>query len=365
MRASSRSATLVLVPLAAGLLSGCSVSPHLLLSPLAAVPTDVGPLVSPNARTLGVTVRDARPTDDVLGGGILGPAWEKGKGLYLAYLPPKPEDVSRTFETAAREAAGVLGFAPGSDLTLELTVEAFRIELYRLSGWSPMNCVAYGRLGARLAEAGGRELSRRTLAVTYFENTTPAMSMKEVTREAISRIYQLAAWEAVAAALVEPLGLKANPERLSRLLASLDATKDEIVNRRRAFWLGLVGAGERAVAEKLLGVVRTSKDPRYRQGAAEALGMLRAPDAGPELSRILTSPAYGDWNREDTEQVWYVLKALGKLGETDLAAKIPSVKLNARSKLVSLVRFLETGEIPTPTAEEARELAKARANLKR
>lgn len=352
--------------LALALFWGCTPAPRLMVSPLQNVAAGTGALVASTGRTLSVAIVDERHKDDILGGGIFGPNGESGEGIYVGYVPEKPAEVASLFESSAKDAAQILGFAPGTGATLTLTIRALRIDMYRVSGFSPANCVGYALVGARLS--GEKELTKE-LALTYFESTTPAMSMKEITREAVSRIHQLMAWEATFRTLDEAFGLSADPAAVKRLLASLDATKDEIPKRRTAFWLGHVGRGDAAVAEKLLAVVKTSKQPRFREGAAEALGNLKVAEAKGEFAAILASPTpRGDWGLKDSEQVWYLMKGLWLLGDQDVAAKVPKAQIRAdgkpRKQLTDLVTFLSAGTIPPLTTREAEELGKARKNVK-
>lgn len=342
--------------------TGCSQGPQLHVSPLQ-LPAAGTALVAPSGRSVAITVKDGRGAEPLLASGFLGPGGEKGQGIYFGYVAAKPEEVPAYFESAAAAALPVLGLTGGGSTTLEITIEAFRIDLYRFSGFSPMNAVGYGRLKTRLASEG-RDIGGGVFNVTFFESTTPAMSMKEVTREAVSRIYTQAAWEAIVGTLAPAFSLKADPAKLDALIARMAAEKNEYANRRSAFWLGLLGQEHAGVAAHLKGVILASKDPRYRQGAAEAAGMLKLADLKPDLEKILTTKV-GDWNNADTEQVWYVLKALHQLGEKDLAARIPKTDLKYRSKLDHLVAFLATGEPPALTAEEKKGLEAAKANVKR
>lgn len=343
-------------------LAGCGTPlPQLVTSPLQ-LPAMDATLMEPGGQAVNVVVTDRRPARE-LASGFLGPQGERHEGIYFGYVAPGDGEVVQFVEGAAKEALSVLGIPSGSSATLEIVVEDLRIDLHRFHGFSPMNCVAYGRIRTRLLE-GGREMGGGVFRVTYFENTTPAMSMKEVSREAISRIWAQATWEAVGRTLVSARSLKPDPARVSALLSRLGTEKSELVRRKLVFWLGLVGQGSAAVAESLETTIRTSQEPRYRQGAVEAAGMLGLSSVKPLLERILVEKV-GDWNTADTEQVWYVLKALHALGETDVASRIPKTKLKMGSRLDQLATFLRTGEPPPLVELEMKGLEAARRNVKK
>jgi hypothetical protein len=72
----------------------------------------------------------------------------------------------------------------------------------------------------------------------------------------------------------------------------------------------------------------------------------------------------GEWSNEETEHVWYLLKALHFLGEIDLAPKYATLKLNSRPRLDDLKAFLATGKIPPLPAKQEQGLSKARQKIK-
>lgn len=342
-------------------LTGCA-GPSLVSSPLQFAPVDTGKLVAGD-RPLTVVVKDERPADAILAGGLLGPKGEEGDGLYFGYVPEKPGELAALVESAAKEAATILGFAPGASggPTLEIALKSFRIDLYRSSGFSPMNCAGYGLVAAKLTGPAGEPLQARDVKVAFYENTSPAMSMKEVTREALSRIYTQAAWEAIAALLVPQYALKGDPAALARVLDAMGSDKDEIRNRRRAYWLGVLGKDDPRVRTKLLDVFRNSKDPRFREGAVEALGRFGATEARDDILKALSGAPLGDWKIKDAEQAWYLVKALWMMGETDLAAKVPPPH---RKQIADEIAFLTTGELPPLGQKESQELSKARQRRK-
>jgi len=145
----------------------------------------------------------------------------------------------------------------------------------------------------------------------------------------------------------------------------LDTTKDDVAQRTTIFWLGLVGKNDPAVKERLLTVFRTNKVQNVREASAEALGMLGIQDAreGAEAALAGTKKV-GDWDVSDTEQAWYLLRYLGRIGVGDLASRFPKADMKMRRVLTELVRFQEAGEMPRMSETEQQELEKARKNVK-
>lgn len=351
-----------LVPLLAALaFTACSTGPQLHTSPLQLPTADIA-LVAPGGGPVTVAVQDRRPATE-LGSGFLGPKGEQHEGIYFGYVAAAEDEVARFVEGAAKEALAAFGVPPGSGARLEIVVEEFRVDLHRWSGFTPMNCVGYGRLRTRFLE-GDRETGGGVFRLTYYENTSPAMSMKEVTREAISRIWAQAAWEATARTLAAARGLKADPARVTAILDRMATEKSELVRRRLVFWLGLSGAATPPVAEALEAVIRTSKEPRHRQGAVEAAGMLGLGSMKPLLEKLLVEKV-GDWNPSDTEQTWYVLKALHALGEKDLVARIPKGPMKMKTRLEQLAAYLASGEMPPLAGADVQGLEAARRNRKK
>ena len=71
----------------------------------------------------------------------------------------------------------------------------------------------------------------------------------------------------------------------------------------------------------------------------------------------------GDWDNADDEHVWYLLRALADLGETDLASKVPKTKLTMPSKLKDLIAFEASGTIPKISPAGAAKLDEAKKKL--
>src|SRR5262249_26470951 len=150
----------------------------------------------------------------------------------------------------------------GPPVTLEIGIREFQIDLFRRGGFSGMDCIGYANLETQLKGPGGEVLHTGTQRLTYFEYTTPVGFMNEVAEEALSRIYQQAAWEATVRTLQERYPQPPDPDALHRLLSAVSGTKEETVGRQRVFWLGLTAAGDPSVREGLIGLFRTSKESR-------------------------------------------------------------------------------------------------------
>ena len=339
------------------LCSACSTGPRLLVAPLDHSKANVGALYPEGEKAVTVLVKDARGPGQVLGGGLFGP-------IYLGYVSQKPDEVVELMQASANDMVRAMGMKSGVGPTLEMTIEDFRITMYRKSGFSPMNCIGYGKIQTAFRSPDGAE-TKKSFNVTYFEGAVPVMSMKEVVTKAVTRIYRQAAWEVAAKTLAAGFPAEADPVQVRRLVASLDATKDDDAQRTTVFWLGLVGRNEPAVKEKLLAIFRTSKTQNVRQAAAESLGMLGIQDAREETEAILAGARkVGDWDNTDMEEDWYLLRSLHLLGVGDLRSRIPKAEVNMRRVLTELVQFQETGEIPRMTETEQQEMEKAKKNLK-
>jgi len=257
-----------------------------------------------------------------------------------------------------------LGFKEGTDFTLELTIRAFFIDAYRASGFSTANCIGYGEIEAVLKSSDGAPLRTRVARVVYWEDTTPVGSFDEVAEEAISRIFAQAAWEATVRIFQEQFASETSAAALDQALRVAQGTGQEVDRREAIFWIGLVGKGDPAVEKVLLDLFRTSKEQNLAEGAAEAMGMLDLTNTRSELEAVLSgSKKLAKWEIDDTECVWYLLKPLSLLGAPDLDARIPA-KIEMRSKLTDLVRFLQTGEMPKLTAKQQEDLENGKRKLK-
>jgi hypothetical protein len=335
-----------------------------IVAPLTPHHTPTSFALQDSGKTVAITVRDERPDKSFLSGALIGPSAEQGKGIYLGYATENDDDLARFMEAAALEAASVLGVKQGDGARLEIVVKDFRVDMYRRSGFSPMNCIAYGLLAATLTAADGSVLKARDLKVAYYDNAVPVMSMKEVTAKGLSRIYSLAAWQATAAVLIDAWGITFDAETLAGLARRVDAEKDEDPAREMVFWLGLAGAGDSATKEKLLNLYRSSPAQKVHQTAVEALGLLGIAEPRDEMRDVLAGrKTLGEWDIEDNEQVWYLLHALALMGDTDLEGARPATKIKMSSKLNDLLRFHATGALPESSAAEEEKAQKARKKL--
>lgn len=91
--------------------------------------------------------------------------------------------------------------------------------------------------------------------------------------------------------------------------------------------------------------------------------MLGITEAKEDLTAILAGKKAGGWDNTDNEHVWYLLRGLGLLGEADLRARIPKVKIRMASKLEDLAVFHETGAFPEVSEAESEKQEKARQAL--
>jgi hypothetical protein len=334
------------------------------VSPLAPHPVPAGLEMPKAERTVEVVVRDERPDKTFLAGSLVSASGKDEKGIYTGFGTPAEGDLATFMTAAGQEAAASIGVGRGNDFRLEIVVRDFRVDLYRRSGWSPMNCMAYGRLGIRLTGPDGAIVREAELPVAYYENEVPGMSMKEVTTEALSRLYAFAAWQATIPTLLDALGITVPAPALRHVEKLVDASKDEERAREYLFWLGLTGRGDTELRGKLLAWYRDSDKQKVHETAIEALALLGASDLRQEIrDRLAGKVKSGGWDMTDNEQVWYLLRALGLLGEKGLEAAIPASLESMRAKVVDLVRWQETGELPKPGPKELKEYEQAKARL--
>lgn len=338
------------------------------ISPLVPQPPPVGPLFSPIDQAVSVAVEDRREDKHLMGGGVMGPSFESGSGLYLLYATETDAEIGAHVKAAAEDAVKVLGFRVGEgDVKLAIAIEEFWIDMYRMSSFGPMNCIAYATLQVTVTAPGLTAPAVVPLRLTYWEDTVPVNSMKEVAREAVSRIYSQAAWQAVAAALLDRRGAQADPEQVRRVLEQIGPPQKEVARARLAiFWLAITRRDEPAVKEKLLALLQQDEEQRLRLAAAEGLGLMRATEAAPELAALLGGKAPKVWDVTDAEQVWYLLHALALLGQEDLRSRLPAQaakEMDARSKVEDLIAFHEGGKPPAMSDAAAAKLAKAKEKL--
>ncbi len=349
--------------LAASLLMlGLACGPNIIKAPVSVPQVNSGPLYAARPAKVAVIVKDDRPADAILSGGIVGPNGDEGSGIFLAYQTETPQQLTDLMAQSAKAGLGALGLGEGSEYMLEVHLKGSRVEMTRYSGFSPMNCLGYCHLETQLKGPDGQTKSR-TFKLAYFETTMPMMSMKEVAKEAVSRIYYQAVLEAVVATLQDQFPGSADPAALDRLMASAKGTTEEISAREMVFLLGLMGREHQPTKDGLVGIYQTSKAQRVRQGALEAVGMLGVTAQANEIQDLLAGKKkLPDWDVTDMEEVWYLLKSLHLLGVKDLSTKIPTQPMKGGAHLKGLVDFLTTGNLPALTVKEAEELAKARRN---
>jgi hypothetical protein len=342
--------------------AAAAAGPKIVIAPLAPHRPPVGLLVEASERGVTVTVRDERPAKSFTASALVGPQAEKGKGIFLAYATQKEEELAGFMASAARDAVRVLGLKEGGDYRLEIVVRDFRVTMTRFP-FSPMNCLGYGRLTATLSGPDGTEVKSVTLDVAYYDGAVPKWSMKEVSEKALSRIYSLAAWQAVATVLRTAWGLEPDRTAVQAVAAKVDAQGDEDIAREMIFWLGLVAHGDEATTARLLAWVGSSRKQKVFQTAAEALGLLGVAEARERFQAALAGKKLGGWNATDNEQVWYLVHAMALLGEKDLQPLVPKGEIGMRSKIDELVAFHTSGTLPGPSAAEAKEIEAALKEL--
>jgi hypothetical protein len=355
---------LVVVSLLAFFLSAEVARSNVVVAPLRNDPPDVGVLFRPLGNAIEISVVDARPDPDFIAAAIVGPSAEQDKGIFLGYATERSEDLARFVEAAAADAVRVVGMTTGKGYALELTIREFVVDLYRLSGFSPMNCMGYGTIDAVLRDPDGAVLVERRFRPAFYEHRTPKGSMKEVATHALSRIYEQAAWQATVGTLVEQFAPEPNLEQVRVVLDRIDDYDDEVPGRQAIFWIGISGIATPEVRDALLAVFRTSEDQKVHQAAAEALGLLGVEAAREEIEAVLAGTVQlGEWDVTDNEQVWYLMRALALLGVPDLASHMPDVEMRMRSKVEDLIRFEESGTLPEPSAATRAKLEANRAKL--
>jgi hypothetical protein len=256
--------------------------------PLKYVPANMGALFLPSGEAVRLVVRDERPEDSVIIGGY---SHHILVDNYSFALSERPDVVSSFFESALKEATEILGLRVGDGAVLELTIKDFRIE-YFIEG-AP-NFLGYGLIESALKSPDGTLLRGQKFRVAVFVSGysiagrgmwagvgfSGAMS-------AVNYIYCRAAWEAASRTLLSQYPLQPDPDAIARLLKVLDTKGDDYRRADAAFWLGLTGKNNPAVAEKLFSLFRGEKDQTVRESAAVALAMLASPGAREEIEAVL------------------------------------------------------------------------------
>ncbi|MGH9368375.1 MAG: hypothetical protein ACRD3M_11940, partial [Thermoanaerobaculia bacterium] len=134
----------------AALMSACTFGPRLLVAPLDHTRANVGTLFPDKDRAITVSVKDLRGPGQILGGALLGP-------IYLGYVTQKENELGDLFQSAANDVVRALGMKSAEGSALELTIDDFRVTMYRFSGFSPMNCIGYGKIQTVLKSPDGSE----------------------------------------------------------------------------------------------------------------------------------------------------------------------------------------------------------------
>ena len=169
------------------------------------------------------------------------------------------------------------------------------------------------------------------------------------------------------AGLLERRKSRADPEQVRRVLERIGLVEDEeLASRLAIFWLGITRQSGADVKEKLQGVLGQSAEYRLRRAAAEALGLLGAEEAAPDMLALLGGKSPAKWDNTDAEQVWYLLHGLALLGRTDLRSAIPPAaleKTKASAKVEDLIAFHQGGKPPALNEEAVAKLDKAKAKL--
>ena len=331
----------------AGLLLGCTLGcSRVITSSLVQPSFSSGKVLAGTPATVTVSVKDDRPAKTFLAFGMLGPAGDNGGGLPLAFQPASADEIPALMSWSAGEGVKAMGFSAGPSYALEVHLRNARIDLSRYSGYTPMNCVGYYQIETVLKAPDATSKSR-TFNLAYYEHTTPIMSMDEVAEEAISRILHQAVLEAVVATLHEQFPGAADPAALQHLLETARNGSDEILSREAVFLLGLTAGEDPATRKGLVDLVQTANAQRVRQGALEAIGMLGMKEQVSPIQDFMTGKqALKNWDIEDTEEVWYLVKALSLLGVKDIKQMLPTKGLRGGARLGILARYMATGKIP-------------------
>ncbi len=310
----------------------------------------VGRLFRASPVPVKVVFRDERPPDPLLAYGTGGP------GTLIGIYPKRAASVPPILEGAVREAAAVMGVAPGEKegATLEVNLKVLRVDV----AWallSTVNCIAYGVVETVFHPAGGGEAVRVLHHPAAFESAGGDPD------KVVARMLTRPLWEATAEGLRDALHAEPDADAVARLRAALVKSRDDDEKGDMAFWLGYAGVKDPAAAEALFAVFRTAEGQNVYESAAVALAQLGAPGAKEEFEALLSgAKKLKEWDpRDDAEEAWHLLRGLALLGEKDLAPKIPPVK-RYRRKLTDLLAFVDTGKVPETDPTDAEVVAKAR-----
>lgn len=333
----------------------CLLAPHPVQAlvnwtplPLQPIRVDVGRLFPATGEAVRIVVHDTRGNPWLLASSVgrCGPyKCVQGYGL------DDPAGLGKLFEAGAQEAVEALGTRLGEGgATLEITIADFRIELAPPQ-FGLQNFISLGDVRTRLLAADESEMSSARFLVAGWDTASKL--------EILAHIYLRAAWEATVRTLLDQFPRQPEDAAVQRLIAKVDAAREDEYRRSPVvFWLGLVARDRPAVAEKLLAVFRQDEDPLNFETAALALARAGVPGAREEIEAVLTgTKKLPYWTpREDAEQAFTLLHALGLLRVEDLASRVPTSVKRHRDKLPYVVKLHESGEIPRPTAEEVEKL---------
>jgi hypothetical protein len=335
---------------------GCTEINHLAIE---TVPTGIPTLGPARAESVTVVVHDRRSHPSLIGLNVSDPT-----NLMVVYATKTPDALARTLEKAAMDAARTLGFREGPDVKIDMAIDAFRIDAYLSSGYAPVNCIGYAVIETTLTSARGASPVSRSSRLAYWE-LTAGLRKASLGKEAISRIYTQAAWEATTRILQQEYPALPDPAAMAQAIHAATGAGDVFVRREAVFWLGLTGSGNDAVAGALASVFRTATDQEVSEAAAEAIGLVGEGSARSELEAVLAGTRrLENWDNLDTEAVWYLVKALYLLGAPDPEARVPaSPHLHQREKIGELLRFLETGTLPSLTPSQEEDLQKTLPSL--
>jgi hypothetical protein len=318
-------------------------------------PAATGALFPASGASVEVVVRDERPEKLVLSSGLGGFSVEKG--AHMAFYAEKPEALSDHVAEAAGEALEILGLkrGPGGDV-LTLTVRELRIDMFWFMMGAP-NYVGYAVLDAVVTSPDGKE-TRRSFRIPSYDTSAKKAELQ------VAWVWSRATWQAVAQTLQAHRPAEPDPEALRKLCAGLrNDEEDDHLRAQRVFWLGLMPRPTPLLSETLLDLFRKERRQRVSQAAADALGILGVAEAREELLAVLTGKVKNEeWNIEDTQRVWHLVRPLELLGTPDVGTKIPVTK-HLPVTIQRLRDFVEKGTLPEKSEKEKEKLQKALEKL--
>ena len=164
------------------------------------VPTGMPALGATRSEGLTVVVHDRRTEPSLVGLDVSDPS-----NVAFVYTTKEPEALARTFEGAAMDAARTLGFREGSDVKIDIAIDVFRIDVHMASGYAPMNCIGYAVIETTLTPARNAASRSSSISRLAYWELTAGLRKHSLGKEAISRIYTQAAWEATTRILQESI----------------------------------------------------------------------------------------------------------------------------------------------------------------